>query len=139
MASSRFIRIIYHIRVAIPNPNARLRHVGVNSITRAEVAEEGTSLTATNDLANDRLSLCLKGQRPRKFASVGLVIICSRNPKTIAVRIRIDFDHDLLDSSARRLAATNRLHGNKTSRLQLCERAREVWLGSPRHLHQFGN
>jgi len=40
--------------VAIPNPNARLRHVGVNSITHAEVAEEGTSLTATNDLANDR-------------------------------------------------------------------------------------
>jgi hypothetical protein len=30
--------------------------VGVNSITRAEVAEEGTSLTATNDLASDRLS-----------------------------------------------------------------------------------
>jgi hypothetical protein len=35
--------------------------------------------------------------------------------KAGAVRLRIDFDHDLFDSSARRLAATNRFHRNEAS------------------------
>ncbi len=61
------------------------------------------------------------------------------NPKPVAVRIRIDFDHYLLDGSAWRLTATDRSHCNKASCLELCERAREIRLSPPSHVHQFDN
>src|SRR5713101_4737406 len=67
------------------------------------------------------------------------LIAWSCNAKAVTVRIRIDFDHNLFDRSARCLAATDRSHSNKASRLHLCERAREVRLGPPSHLHQFDN
>ena len=63
------------------------------------------------------------------------LIAWSCNAKAVTVRIRIDFDHNLFDRSARCLAATDHSHSNKASRLQLCERAREVRLGPPSHLH----
>ena len=67
------------------------------------------------------------------------LIAWSCNAKAVTVRIRIDFDHNLFDRSARCLAATDRSHRDKASRLHLCERAREVRLGPPSHLHQFDN
>jgi hypothetical protein len=63
------------------------------------------------------------------------LIAWSCNAKAVTVRIRIDFDHNLFDRSARCLAATDRSHSNKASRLQLCKRARKVRLGPPSHLH----
>ena len=76
--------------------------------------------------------------RPSPSSPDGFLTI-SGNPKAVAVRIRIDFDDDLFNGSARCLAAPDRSHRNEASRLQLCERAREVRLGPPSHLHQFDN
>src|SRR5208283_1171812 len=61
------------------------------------------------------------------------------NLESITIGVRIDLDDDPLDRNARCLAAANRLHRNEASSRHLRQRAREVRLCPPAHLHEFGN
>ena len=63
----------------------------------------------------------------------------SRDAKSIAIRVRIDLDHDSLDRDAGRLPAANRLHADETGGLKFRQRPRQVRLRSPGQISQFGH
>src|SRR6266705_6511145 len=77
--------------------------------------------------------------RPPKSPDLATDLATLRDLEPVTIRVRIDLDDDLLDGNARRLAAANRLHRDETGRRHLRQRAREIRLCPPAHLHQLRN
>ena len=77
--------------------------------------------------------------RPLKSHDLATDLATLRDLESVPIRVGVDLDDDFLDGDGRGLAAADRLHRDETGGLHLRQRAREVGLRPPAHLHELGN